>query len=154
MQLSLMVKDILESQGVTVHMSRTTDINVTLEESVRLANDSGADLFISIHHNSNNPFKKGTEVYYPLQERHGDRSDESLQIAKIINDLVHNNTSLKKRGIHEGNYVVLNGTNMPAILTETGYMGGDIHFLKHERNLKKVAEGIAQGILESFGECS
>lgn len=37
--------------------------------------------------------------------------------------------------------------DMIAILTETGYMGGDIEFLRQLRYLEGIADGIAEGIL-------
>ena len=142
------VSDILEANDITVIMSRTTDVDILPDERAKLANESNADLFVSIHHNSSSPFKSGTMVIYPLLERHGERSDISKQIAENINNLVSTNTGLKNLGVSESNLRVLNLTNMPAILTETGYMGTrDIQFLLMPENRQKVAESIAEGIM-------
>ena len=128
-------------------MSRTTDIDVSLSDRTTLANESGADLFVSIHHNSSNPFKSGTMVYYPITEEHGERSDASKVLAENINLLTSSNTRLKNLGIYEEDFQVLRETNMPAILTETGYMGGDIRLLMDPNNRQAIAESIAEGIL-------
>jgi len=145
--VSLMLRDILEAEGVVVYMSRTTDVDVSHTERARLANESGADLFVSVHHNSIWPHQVGTMVLYPIYERHGERSVISRELASHVNDIVIENTGLRDRGIEESNLYVLNQTNMPAIVTETGHMGRDILFLLNNDNLQTIAESIAQGIL-------
>ena len=56
---------ILRSQGIEVVMTRNYDTFVSLARRVDIANNAGADLFISIHSNAN-PAKSlnGFEVYY------------------------------------------------------------------------------------------
>ena len=56
---------LLQSRGIETVMVRSTDKFVTLEDRVRIANQPGNSLFISIHANAN-PSKKmrGFEVYY------------------------------------------------------------------------------------------
>lgn len=118
-----------------------------------MANSTGADLFVSIHHNSSNFFKNRTSVLCPSIEKHGDRAKASEIIAKIVNDLVSGNTKLKNLGIKERpELYVLNQTNMLAILTETGYMGRDIFLILDDDHLQKVADNIVAGIIESLKE--
>lgn len=51
--------------GCQVIMTRSTDVFVPLEERTAIANEYGADLFISIHANSSHdPAARGVEVYY------------------------------------------------------------------------------------------
>ena len=52
LKLTLAVGKILEDKGVDVVYTRTTDIYQTPFEKARLANESGADYFISFHRNS------------------------------------------------------------------------------------------------------
>jgi N-acetylmuramoyl-L-alanine amidase len=138
---------------------------------VRLALEVNPDLFISIHHNSSNTFAHGTKVYYPKVVRHGDSAVISSQLAETVNSFVSKNTGLKNKKIHEGDYYVLNQfldptefdytshqlakyrqKNIFAILTETGYIGGDARFLGNSENLQIIAESIASGILTFFSE--
>jgi len=147
LDVALRVRDILQANGVIVPMSRITDVNISPADRARLANESGADLFVSIHHNSSNPFRSGTLVLYPLAERHGSRSAASRVFATNINNMVSANTGLRDLGVQEGNFIVLNQTNMPAIITETGFMGGDLMFLANPDNRQEIAESIAEGIL-------
>ncbi len=54
-----------EQTDATVTLTRRTDATVGLRERTRLANQAGADLFISIHCNSSeNPEANGLEVYF------------------------------------------------------------------------------------------
>lgn len=59
------LRKLLISSGVEVVMTRDSDRFITLPRRVDMANNSGADLFISIHSNAN-PSKSmnGFEVYY------------------------------------------------------------------------------------------
>jgi N-acetylmuramoyl-L-alanine amidase len=55
----------LRSRGLEVLETRTEDAYIPLETRTMLANDAGADLFISIHANSaDNPKASGSEVYF------------------------------------------------------------------------------------------
>jgi len=56
---------LLRADGIDVVMTRSTDNFITLERRVAIANDSKADLFISIHSNANRVRSlMGLEVYY------------------------------------------------------------------------------------------
>ncbi|MCM8796509.1 MAG: N-acetylmuramoyl-L-alanine amidase [Candidatus Omnitrophica bacterium] len=56
---------LLREKGIEVVMTRISDIYVSLEKRVAIANNSGADIFISIHSNANRVRSlSGFEVYY------------------------------------------------------------------------------------------
>lgn len=52
LDITLRLEKILKSKGVRVKLTRSSDIFVGLEERAEMANDWGADVFISIHNNS------------------------------------------------------------------------------------------------------
>lgn len=57
--------NLLRQEGIEVVMTRASDRYVTLESRVDIANDSRADLFLSIHANANRVRSlNGFEVYY------------------------------------------------------------------------------------------
>ena len=59
------LSSLLRGEGIKVVMTRSTDKFIPLEQRVRITNDSGADLFISIHSNANRVRSmNGFEIYY------------------------------------------------------------------------------------------
>ncbi|MFA5255117.1 MAG: N-acetylmuramoyl-L-alanine amidase [Candidatus Omnitrophota bacterium] len=82
------LKRILEDNGIRVIMTRDSDEFVSLPERVRIANSSGADLFISIHINaSRSRSMNGFECYY-LSEATNDnaRALEAFENATLKTD--------------------------------------------------------------------
>ena len=127
LDLTLAVGDILKKNGIDVYYTRTTDEYETPFKKATDANNSGADLFVSIHRNSSeNPNQySGVEtlVY----------SDTGLkaEVARNINNQLED-AGFKNLGVDERkNLVVLKRTKMPAVLVE-------------------AAQAIADGILESI----
>ena len=62
-------RDRLEKSGVTVVLTREDDTDVSLAERARIANEAGADLFLSIHCNSmetsdDRKITRGVETYF------------------------------------------------------------------------------------------
>lgn len=62
-------KELLEAAGATVVLTREGDVDVSLSERARIANEAGADLFLSIHCNSmeskaDRLITKGVETYF------------------------------------------------------------------------------------------
>jgi len=80
------LKKLLEAQGHTVYMTRTTDKYVPLQSRTKFANAKKADLFISIHYNANNSTSpSGFETYFLGSHR--------LEYAKNV--ALRENASLK-----------------------------------------------------------
>ena len=121
LDLTLAVGDILNKNGIDVYYTRTTDEYVTPFKKATDANNSGADLFVSIHRNSSeNPNQySGVEtlVY----------SDTGLkaEVARNINNQLED-AGFKNLGVDERkNLVVLKRTKMPAVLVEVGFINND-----------------------------
>lgn len=67
--VTLRLKELLEQSGATVVLTRESDANLPLWRRVLIANESGADLFLSIHCNSMPKLKdrlitRGAETYF------------------------------------------------------------------------------------------
>ena len=52
LKVALYLRDYLTRAGAIVFMSRDKDTTVSLADRVKMATESGADIFISIHHNA------------------------------------------------------------------------------------------------------
>ncbi len=119
LKIALYLKQYLEKElGVTVIMTRTADTFLDLKKRTAVANDKGADLFISIHNNastSRSPY--GISTYYlaitsdkkalTVAARENDTSVEELsELDYILTDLVvsakRNESSLLAKFVQEG----------------------------------------------------
>lgn len=146
LDLTLAVGDILKKNGIDVYYTRTTDEYETPFKKATDANNSGADLFVSIHRNSSeNPNQySGVEtlVY----------SDTGLkaEVAKNINNQLED-AGFKNLGVDERkNLVVLKRTKMPAVLVEVGFINNDKDNYLFDEEFDSIAQAIADGILESI----
>lgn len=146
LDLTLAVGDILKKNGIDVYYTRTTDEYETPFKKATDANNSGADLFVSIHRNSSeNPNQySGVEtlVY----------SDTGLkaEVARNINNQLED-AGFKNLGVDERkNLVVLKRTKMPAVLIETGFINNDKDNYLFDEEFDSIAQAIADGILESI----
>ena len=146
LDLTLAVGDILKKNGIDVYYTRTTDEYETPFKKATDANNSGADLFVSIHRNSSeNPNQySGVEtlVY----------SDTGLkaEVARNINNQLED-AGFKNLGVDERkNLVVLKRTKMPAVLVEAGFINNDKDNYLFDEEFDSIAQSIAEGILESI----
>lgn len=136
----------LKKNGIDVYYTRTTDEYETPFKKATDANNSGADLFVSIHRNSSeNPNQySGVEtlVY----------SDTGLkaEVARNINNQLED-AGFKNLGVDERkNLVVLKRTKMPAVLVEVGFINNDKDNYLFDEEFDSIAQAIADGILESI----
>ena len=149
----------LQSAGAHTVMTRTADTTVVSPYSTQLrddlrarskiCNELHADLFISIHHNSNinDPKKNNLEVYYKLID-----PGPSREIAECIMERIKDTLEVEKAQVLPGNYSVLRETTSTAILGEASY-------LTHRESEKRLtlhgflrleAEAYFLGILDYF----
>ncbi len=160
-----------------VYMTRNSDYYITLKYRTDFANTRNADLFVSIHCNSNpRSAASGTETYvygarasnqvaaYQASRENG-RGD---YLGFIESDLLHNifgrssrrlaedvATNIRKylgqhfRKIQTAPFYVLCRVNMPSILVETAFISNpkEEKKLKDEQWKNKIARAIADGIL-------
>lgn len=149
MNLSQKIKQQLEGEGANVIMSRTDDTFLSLSQRPALANQAGADLFVSVHANGfTNPEAQGTEVIYSSI---GGHPNDSRMLALELQESIANNTGLHNRGTVNRSLHVLDYAQMPAVLIEPGFMTNsrDLSILLHEQD--QIAAGIVNG-LKSYYE--
>ncbi|HZJ98805.1 MAG TPA: N-acetylmuramoyl-L-alanine amidase family protein, partial [Tissierellaceae bacterium] len=154
--VSLLLRDALEQNGYNVIMTREDDRNVGLYDRPIIANNSKADLFISIHANASlKPQVKGLEVLYCPSYERDIKLEDQYPFAQSIHDNILALTNRPGRGIvKRPDLVVLNRTYMEAVLIEIGYMSNpeelEIIITREYQNL--VVQGILNGVKEYLGD--
>ncbi|MDU4698167.1 MAG: N-acetylmuramoyl-L-alanine amidase family protein [Paenibacillus sp.] len=146
--VALKVEALLRQEAnLDVVMTRTTDVTMSLQDRVKVANDLGASVFVSIHGNSIDPPSNpsGSETYYTR--------DESIPLANVMHRHLVTATGLADRGVRKSSLHVTRETKMPAVLLEVGYLSNknDANLMYTEEFQQRVAEGVAAGIKEYLG---
>ena len=148
LNVSTILKQLLEKQSMQVIMTRTNDTFVELKERCNIANREKADVFVSIHCNSASSTQAhGFEIYHSIGSTKGNKLSADIKLS------VNENKSLIRadRGIKPANFTVLTGTNMPAVLVELAFISNDAdrEILKTKQN--EFAQAIAKGICNYLG---
>lgn len=146
LDLTLAVGDILKKNGVDVFYTRTTDEYETPFKKATDANNSGADLFISIHRNSSETPNQYSGVESLVFNDTGLKAEVARNINNQLEDVGFKNLGVDVRK----NLVVLKRTKMPAVLIEAGFINNDKDNYLFDQEFDKIANAIADGILESI----
>lgn len=137
LKVGLYLREYLTKAGAIVNMSRDRDTFISLDDRSRLANEWGADIFISIHHNA--PGRPGdiytnyTSTYYHAFPSDYEYDHSSHDIARYVQrDLAYAMGNSGGLGSFDGTYSdyliypksgfsVLRKTNSPRILVECAF---------------------------------
>lgn len=146
LDLTLAVGDILKKNGIDVYYTRTTDEYETPFKKATDANNSGADLFVSIHRNSS----ENPNQYSGVETLVYSNTGLKAEVARNINNQLED-AGFKNLGVDERkNLVVLKRTKMPAVLVEAGFINNDKDNYLFDEEFDSIAQAIADGILESI----
>lgn len=148
LRLALAVGHILSQNGVDVVYTRTTDVYQTPFEKARIANEEGADWFISFHRNSSPRANQYSGVETLVYDLSGDKVEMAENINGALGELGFRNLGVKARP----GLVVLRRTRMPAILIETGFINNDADNALFDQKFDDIAQAIAYAILGSLEE--
>lgn len=146
LDLTLAVGDILKKNGIDVYYTRTTDEYETPFKKATDANNSGADLFVSIHRNSSENPNQYSGVETLVYSDTGLKAEVSRNINNQLEDAGFKNLGVDERK----NLVVLKRTKMPAVLVEAGFINNDKDNYLFDEEFDSIAQAIADGILESI----
>lgn len=146
LRIALIAGAHLADFGHDVIWTRTGDIESDLlGPRVTLANDAGADLFVSVHINAATiATARGLEVYH-----HPD-SMAGAALAAAVHSRLVDLGCLPDRGIRTANFYVLRATNMPSILIECGFLSNvdDRTVLASAAWQAHIGQAISKGIHE------
>ncbi len=138
-------------KNIGVYYTRTDDTNPTFANRVGLANDSEADLFLSVHNNSTASGRmssiNGTEVMY----EGGDSSGESKKFASIcLNHLLVELDSKSKGTVVGDEVYIIRMSKPPVALVEVGFMTNqrELDLLQDSEYQRKAAQALYDSVLE------
>lgn len=152
--VGLKLRDELETRGVTVVMTRTTeDVRISNAERAQVANEAGADLFVSLH--CDDTGESSTHGFLTLvpgsNQWTGPILAESQEAGRIIHDTCIAELGAYDRGVIERTDLTgLNWSEVPAIYLEMGLMSNpdEDALLCSDEYQQQLAVAIADGIMK------
>ena len=147
LEVSKTVKNLLSEKGVKVRLTRKNEVDLDLPPRVSFANNTDADIFVSIHANASRGKRRdinGLETFYYRGWR------GRLLAKKIQKQILRVSPGSPDRGVKQGRFYVIKNTRMPAVLVEIGFLTGrlDARRLEKTTHRKRLAYAITKGILE------
>lgn len=135
--------EILRNAGFDVVYTRTGDITQTPFEKATIANQAGADLFISLHRNSSPVPGQYSGVETLVYDNQGKKVELAERINANLETVGYQNLGVKERP----GLVVLRRSNMPAVLIETGFINNENDNIIYDNQLRQIAEQIADAVI-------
>ena len=158
MEICNKLEEVLESEGAIVYQTRYGDYDLSnnytssrkksdLNNRAKIINESGADIYISIHLNSiSSSTWSGAQVFYDdVNEKNYDLAilmQEQLKVdLKTTREVKEISTMLMNRKI-----------TIPGILIEAGFLSNpnDRYLLQKKDYQYKIAHSIKEGIIKYF----
>lgn len=157
--------------GVKVIMTRESDTYLTLAQRAQVAIDNRANVFVSLHINSNvSAGPNGANVYYPNNSYNSSVGNTGKNLATVIESKL-TDLGLASGGIHirnsENNTRYPDGSladyygvikrckenGIPGLIVEHAFISNvnDAKFLSSDENLKRLGVADATGIAEYYG---
>ena len=156
LNISLYLKEKLESNGATVYMTRDGDYDLStpnaiyrkksdFDNRINLINNSNADIYLSIHLNYLSDFKYyGPQVFY---------NGKNIYFANIMQDVLNKglNSNRKIKTIPKDTYMY-SRLKVNGLLIECGFLSNyeDRQKLITNEYQKKVANLISNGVIKYF----
>lgn len=136
----------LEEMGFDVVYTRQEDVYQAPFQKATIANELGGDLFVSIHRNSSGMPNQYQGVETLVYSEGGLPEIVADNVNKALEEIGYLNLGIEERP----KLVVLNSTEMPAVLIEVGFLNSDADNQLFTEKFEETAQAIATGIGESF----
>lgn len=140
------LKKKLEQQGADVYITRNDDNHYSLIPRATYANFLGADVFLSLHYNSEPqyPSANGINTYYYKQ---ADR-----ELADYVHQELIDETNANDREVTTANYLVLRVSKQPSLLVELGFLSNkaEEQTIQSIAYQNKLSQGIVNGLQAYF----
>lgn len=140
--------DYIRTHGVGV-INIPDELDLT--QTIKYINDRADQLGLCVEVHINSGGGKGIEAWNYVGVSESDKLSQFLVDATVAE------TGLPNRGIKDestnrhGRLGFVHDTKPLAALIECGFIDGDYDFLKQEENLKRMAKGVARGIVTYMG---
>lgn len=158
LNVSLMLRDLLEKDGFIVIMTRTNhEVILSNIERVDLANDNNADLMIRVHNDSHqNQSIHGASMLVPGDVGYAsDIMDISRQYGEIILNTLVEEVGMSNRGIiTRTDQTGFNWSKVPIMTVEMGFLSNpdEDRLLSTSEYQEKLAYALYKGILKCFNK--
>lgn len=146
LRLALAVGELLKNKGIDVIYTRTEDVYQTPFQKATIANEAGADYFVSLHRNSSPTPNQYSGVETLVYDDSGIKAEMAGNINDELEKVGFNNLGVKERP----GLVVLRRTKMPAVLVEAGFINNTEDNRLFDERFDDIAKGIADGILDTL----
>lgn len=153
LDVSLKLRDALESKGYTVIMTRTTNnVDMSNSERAKIANDANAAAFIRIHANSiDSSSVKGvlTMCQTSSNPYNGNLASESYKLSKAVLDNFIKETGAVNKGVTRTDTMSgINWCTVPTTIVEMGFLSNpeEDRLMATEDYQNKMVKGIVEGI--------
>lgn len=150
LEVAKILKEKLEEVGLTVILTRADDTYLSLARRAEIANQNGADLFISIHFNAGGGF--GWEDFIFNGKIQPATQSFQNDIHNAILPLL-SQYDLNNRGKKRANFGVLRMTEMPAVLIEGAFADNakDAQVLKNSQFKEDLATALTNAVQTHLG---
>lgn len=131
-------------KNVIIHLTRTEDNFISLQDRAKFINELKPDLVLSLHVNGNeNTDASGVEFYISPKSS---TYENAKIIAENLNSRFVNNHGLKSRGVKDANFTLLRDTEYPSITVELGFLSNenDRNYLTDNNQQEKIAATILE----------
>ena len=146
--MTLEVGRMLEEMGFDVVYTRQEDIYQAPFRKATIANEAGGDLFVSIHRNSSATPNRYQGIETLVYSQGGFPEEVAENINEQLEEIGYINLGVEERP----GLIVLNSTQMPAVLVEVGFINSDADNELFSTQFEETARAIANGIADSFDE--
>ncbi len=161
LRIAAMVKSNLETAGYRVHILRTGDNFISLDDRQALSRKLGGDIYVSIHNNSdsgNSQSTSGPEVYYYRAHSQSLGKNIHSNLVTAWREIYADNPTMSNKivpadgGTRFGSYRFIRNEECPSVLVECGYVSNptEADKLCEDAVQQRLARAIADGIIEYF----
>ena len=157
LEICLKLQKVLESEGAIVYLTRYGDYDLSnnsysrkksdLNNRAKIINESGADIYISIHLNSiSSSTWKGAQVFYD------DINEKNIEIANLFQEQLKKDLKTN-REVKEIKTMLMNRKiTVPGVLIEAGFLSNpnDRYLLRQDDYQYKICNSIRDGLIKYF----